>query len=178
MRYLVLLILGFSLAASGQGKIYKWEMPDGSIRYSDKPQPGAKEVKLPPLQTYTAPPVPAASAKPKAGADDKGAAYKIFEVQSPENGEVIRNNAGMISIQLSLAPNLRAEDSIEIFMDGKSVGSGRGTSISLTSVDRGSHSIQASIKDKSGKPVIQTSSVTFELKRISAKKRVVAPRKR
>ena len=178
MRYLVLLILGFSLAAFGQGKIYKWVMPDGSIRYSDQPQAGGKEVKLPPLQTYTAPPVPAASAKPKAGADDKGAEYKIFEVQLPENGEVIRNNAGMISIQLSLAPSLRAEDSIEILMDGKSIGSGRGTSISLTSVDRGSHSIQASIKDKSGKSIKQTASVTFELKRVSAQNRAVAPRKR
>ena len=166
MRYLVLLVLGLLLAAPGQAKIYKWKMPDGSIRYSDKPQPGGEEVKLPSLQTYTAPPVSETADIPEK-AESEGAEYKTFEVKSPKNAEVVRNNAGMISIQIGLEPALGSGHSIEILMDGKSVGSGRGTSISLSNVDRGSHSIQASIKDSAGKAVKQTSSVTFHLKRNS-----------
>jgi len=167
MRYLVLLILGLSLAVPTQAQIYKWVMPDGSIRYSDKPQPGGKEVKLPPLQTYTAPPIPAKAAKKSEASTTQAIEYKTFVVQSPKNNEVIRNNAGMISIQLSLEPALRSAHSIEIFMDGKSVGSGKGTRISLTNVDRGSHTIKASVKDESGKAIKQTASVTFHLLRAS-----------
>ncbi len=166
MRYLVLLILGLLLAVPSQAKIYKWVMPDGSIRYSDKAPPGGKELKLPPLQTYSAPPVPEAVAKSEASTGG-AVEYKIFEVQSPKDDEVIRNNAGTISIQLSLAPNLIPGHSVEIFMDGKSVGSGQGTRISLSNVDRGSHTIKASIKDESGKAVKETASVTFHLQRAS-----------
>lgn len=166
MRYLVLLVLAVVLVLPVQAKIYKWKMPDGSIRYSDKPQPGGQEVKLPALQTYTAPALPAATAK---AAEDKtkAAEYKTFEFLSPKPNQAIRDNAGMVSIQLSLEPPLQADDSIEILMDGKSVGSGRGTAISLTNVDRGSHSLQASIKDKSGKAIKKTASITFHLKRHS-----------
>ena len=140
-------------------------MPDGSIRYSDKPQPGGQEVELPRLQTYTAPPVSQSSSKPTEA--ETKVDYKTFEVKSPSNNQVVRSNGGQISIQIGLEPALGSGHSIEILMDGKSVGSGRGTSISLTNVDRGSHSIQASIKDDAGKAIKQTSSVTFHLKRAS-----------
>ncbi len=164
MRYLLLLVLGLTLALPGQAKIYKWKMPDGSIRYADKPQPGGTEIKLPPLQTYTAPALPASRAKSEESGKQTQE-YKSFEVRTPGNNQVVRDNAGMVSIQIGLAPGLAAGHSIEILMDGKSVGSGRGTSISLTNVDRGSHSIQASIKDESGKAIKKTASVTFHLKR-------------
>ena len=56
---------------------------------------------------------------------------------------------------------------VEILLDGKSVGSGRGTSVSLTDVDRGSHTITATVKDASGKAVATAPGVTFNLKRAS-----------
>ncbi len=166
MRYLVLLVLGLLLTAPGQAKIYKWKMPDGSVRYSDQPQPGATELVLPKIQTYTPAPVPEAAEKPSSTAEEV-VEYKSFEVKSPKNGEVIRNNAGSISISLGLEPALLADHSIEILVDGKSVGSGKGTSISLSNVDRGSHSVQASIKNAEGKAIKQTPSVSFHLKRHS-----------
>jgi hypothetical protein len=167
MRYLVLLALGLLLTTPGQAKIYKWKMPDGSVRYSDQPQAGATELELPKIQTYTPIPVPEAKGKPSEAAG-KAVEYKSFEVKSPKNGEVIRNNGGSISISLGLDPALLSGHSIEILMDGKSVGSGKGTSISLSNVDRGSHSIQASVKNAEGKAIKQTSNVSFHLKRHSS----------
>ena len=166
MRYLMMLLMGIVLAMPGQAKIYKWKMPDGSVRYADKPQKGGEEVKLPELQFYTAPPLPAVQPK-TANKTPATTQYKTFKVSSPKADQVLRDNSGKVSVQLSIDPGLDKNHSIEILMDGKSIGSGRGTSVSLTNVDRGSHTLQASIKDKSGKAVKQSASVTFHLKRHS-----------
>jgi hypothetical protein len=167
MRRLIL-VLCLTLAtgvAQGQ-KIYKYVLPDGKVVYSDTPPPdaGAEKVELSPLQTFSAPP-----AAPLGSGDrekkKEGESYEEFTITKPANDETIRDNGGNISISLSLKPGLKGGHSIDVTMDGKSLGSGRGTSITLTDVDRGSHSVQATVKDESGKAVAKSNSVTFHLKR-------------
>ena len=162
----VLLAVGAVPAAA---KIYKWVMPDGSIQYSDRPQEeGAKEVDLPPLQTFSPPPTPART--PAAGDDAQARdaqGYEVVKVVSPADGEVVRDNGGTVSVQLALEPALQAGHTVEILLDGKPIGSGRATSASVTGVDRGSHTVSAVIKDASGNTVASASGVTFHLKQAS-----------
>ncbi|MDX1434680.1 MAG: DUF4124 domain-containing protein [Gammaproteobacteria bacterium] len=163
---------------AGSQKIYKFVLPDGRITYSDRPpedDPDAQEVRLSPLQTYSPPPTPAldtASSRPK---PDDAAGYEELEVTSPANDATLRDNGGSVSISIALKPGLHSGHSIDIVMDGKSIGSGNSTSVTLTNVDRGSHTVQAKVLDEAGKVVISSNSITFHLQR-AAVRPAVTPR--
>ncbi len=148
-------------------KIYKWIMPDGSVTYSDQPQvEGAKAVELPPLQTYSAPPTPPPAAD-ESSVPVQGIEYNKVEVVAPKPNETLRDNGGTISVQLSIEPPLQAGHEVKILVDGKSIGSGRATSARMSNLDRGSHTISATVTDADGKVVKSASSVTFHLQRSS-----------
>jgi hypothetical protein len=148
------------------GKIYKYTLSNGNIVYSDKPPPGdqAEEVTIEPLQSFSLPNAPrlnpsASRAKPEA------VAYQEFKVTSPSDDQTIRDNGGNVGVSLSLTPGLRGGHSIDVMMDGQSIGSGSGTTVTLTEVDRGTHTLQATIRDADGKEIARSNSVTFHLKR-------------
>lgn len=44
------------LCVTAQAQTYRWVDKDGTVHYSDRPQPGAERVALPKAQTYSAPP--------------------------------------------------------------------------------------------------------------------------
>ena len=153
------------------GKIVKYTLPSGEVIYSDKPPPEAtsgEEVQVEPLQSFTVPPAPPLedSTARKDEKEDEG--YQEFKVTSPANDAVIRDNGGNVRISLELEPRLQPDDVIEMFMDGESLGTGRTTTVTMTNVDRGSHTIQAAVRDKRGKRVITSATVTFNLLRAAA----------
>ena len=175
---LTLMVLALPALAQTQTKtVYKWVMPDGSIEFSDRPQEeGAVLGEAVELQV-SEPGAQAGAAAPGAlpagqdtGTDPDGTAagYDSIAVTSPTEGQSIRDNGGNVSISLALKPALRPDDVIELFMDGTSVGTGRSTSVTMTNVDRGSHTVQAAVRDKAGKQVITSGAVTFHLLRVAA----------
>jgi hypothetical protein len=171
MPALLRLILIALLLAPGvaPAKIYKWILPDGSIKYSDKPQEqGAQELQLPPLQTYSAPPLPSSGEGAEQGSGPVAeSGYDVVEVVTPEQGQSIRDNGGTIDVRLVIEPGLRSGHVVEIMLDGNAIGSGRATSASVSNLDRGTHTISATVKDASGKVVASAGSVTFHLLRTS-----------
>ena len=163
---LILLVLAPGLLSA---KIYKWIHPDGTTSYSDQPQvDGAKEVKLPALQVYSAPPTAPPAAIDAADVEAAASvAYEVVKITSPTSGESIRDNGGTVSVQLAIEPALQSGHVVEIVVDGKSIGSGTATSASVSNLDRGSHSISATIKDGAGKVIGNASAVTFQLHKAS-----------
>ena len=154
------------LAMSAQGgEVFKWKAPDGSTVYSDRPQQGAEEVHVAPLQTYHSPPLPPEGA----GRQDKPETfpgYDRFEITRPQNNATLRDNGGNVSIALRLDPGLQNDHTLEVFLDGKLLGgSGKATSVQLRNVDRGTHTVHAIIKGASGKEFARTAPVTFHLHR-------------
>ena len=167
LRTAYFLCLMLALGTAQAGKIYKWTLSNGDVVYSDKPPPSeqADEVTLEPLQTFSAPPAPSLDDEddePKA-AEPQG--YEEFKVTSPTNDATIRDNGGNVRVSLSLTPGLQSGHSIEVMIDGQPIGSGKSTSLTLTEVDRGTHTVQATIKDSDGKEVARSNSVIFHLKR-------------
>jgi len=148
-------------------EIYRWTNPDGRVVYSDRPQSAdAEAVQLPPLQTYTPQALPSSGSAGNASAGkQQDAGYKELAVTSPANDVVLRDNGGTVSVQVKIDPPLRRGHRIEIVLDGKPVGRGAGTSVSLANVDRGTHSVSAVVVDGDGKTLVQASAVTFHLKR-------------
>ena len=163
----VFLCLMLAVGAAQAGKIYKHTLPNGDVVYSDKP-PAAdqgEESKVERLQSFSLPPAPPLEDSTAKKDEPEPVGYQEFKVTSPSNDATIRDNGGNVRVSLSLTPGLRSGHSIQVMMDGKPIGSGSGTSLTLTEVDRGTHTVQAAIKDSDGKEVARSNSVIFYLKR-------------
>jgi hypothetical protein len=70
-------------------------------------------------------------------------------------------------VRIVIEPGLRSGHVVEILLDGNAIGSGRATSASVSNLDRGTHTISATVKDADGKVVASAGSVTFHLLKIS-----------
>lgn len=158
-------------------KVYKVIQPDGTVMFTDSPQPGdgAEEVDVPPLNTT--PPL----ASPRDAFDDSPAAeleqgYADVRITSPADNASIRDNAGNVNVDVKVSPSLRSGDKVELKLNGQSIAGGKKTSFALTGMDRGTHSLQAVIKDSAGKVVASSQSVTFTLQRRSAILQPAPPR--
>jgi len=157
-----------AMGAAHAGKIVKYTLKNGQVIYSDTPPPEAasgEEVTVEPLQSFTLPPAPPLEDSVAEEDAPEQVGYEEFKVTSPANDATIRDNGGNVRVSLSLSPGLQGGHSIEIFMDGQAIGSGNSTSLTLTDVDRGTHTVRATVTDSDGKEVARSNSVIFHLRR-------------
>ncbi len=161
------LCLTLAVGAAQAGKLYKYTLSNGDVVYSDKAPPvdQGEEITLEPLQGFKLPPAPPLKDSTAKKDEAKPVGYEEFKVTSPTNDTTIRDHGGNVRVSLSLRPGLRGGHSIEVMMDGKSIGSGNSTSVTLTEVNRGTHTVRASVMDSEGKEIARSNSVIFHLKR-------------
>ncbi len=164
MRLIISFILFISIGSVVAETVYKTIDEDGNAIFTDKPSENAEEIKLQKLQTIKNPNPSKYTSKPKRAKEET--LYKTLSVTNPADGAGLRINNGNVSISLLLQPPLRASHKIIIRVDGKEVSNGLASSVSLQNMDRGTHSITASVVDGNGKQMISTSS-TFSLLRAS-----------
>jgi hypothetical protein len=169
MRYfIVLLVLWAGLA---QAEVYKSTNADGEVIFSDQPSPGAEQVQLPELPTYSAPPLRTPGRT--SGAGQKPAAQSLYQSMvftTPEDDATVRNNLGALSATVSLQPelNTRLGHRIQYYLDDVPQGTPvTTTSIGFTNLDRGSHRVSASVVDNQGNAIISSDTVIFHLHRES-----------
>ena len=100
-------------------------------------------------------------------------------IVSPADGDVIRSNSGAVHIIVNVeAPKTEAGASLEkldglvrkVFLDSELVASGVGSSFQLQAVDRGVHSLKASLH-RDQEEIHQSPPVTFTLLRHSSIRR-------
>lgn len=179
---LLLILLGLALPLCVFGGVYKWVGPDGKVTYSDKPQPGAIEVEMPkfpavapvtaPVTTSTTAPAasgPQADAK-KSVPPFKG--YSKLSIVKPESDATVRENTGNVQVELASEPEWNPQwgHKVSLTLDGKPLPETHAaTKFDLHNVDRGSHTLQITVLDEKGVMLITSQSVTFHMKRQSAK---------
>ena len=164
-RFPVLLML---LAASVQADVYRSVNENGEIIYSDQPTPDAQRINLPELPTYKAPPVPGFSSTPETA--PIVSPYKSVKITAPENDATIRDNQGVVRVQVVLAPPLitRQGHKIQFSLNGEPHGIPVGTtSISFSNLDRGTYTLSASVVDANGAVLKTSDPVVFHLHRES-----------
>ena len=167
MRLIILFMMMLFAVSLYAETVYKTVDEDGNIIFTDKPSATSEEIELQELQTIKNPnpaqyqPLPKKSPEP-----DLSKLYKSLLITNPADGSGLRDNAGNVSISVSLQPSLRPGHSLVITLDDKEIAKGSSLSVSLSNVDRGTHSIGASVIDSSGKQLISTSS-SFSLLRHS-----------
>ena len=147
------------LAATGVlAEAYTWVDEDGVVHYSDRPQPGAKEIILPESNTVRTRQVarPGATADTADAAEDAGPfRYETLEVSAPAPEETLWNIEGVLNVSLALSPALQPGHQVRVYFDGESR-MVRGTSFQIDEVYRGVHNIQAEVLDETGKLMIRS----------------------
>lgn len=171
-KYLILFLL---VTISAQAEIYRLIDEHGNVIYSDKPDNSAEKIELKELSTYTPTPIPVEIKESEIVIDEQANLevpdYKI-SITSPKHDENIWGNAGTISINVDISPELNSErgDQLLFKLDGKKVAAPQSSiSFTLDSLDRGSHIALVSIIDKSGEIIRSSKSVLFHVHRRSQK---------
>lgn len=167
MRRILLFLLVLACAAAA-ADVYKRIGPDGSVFFSDRAGPDAEKVEIGPVDTVSFPPVNEEAAYGSEDEDGGPFRYDEFAIASPTEEEGIRSNDGNITLRLTLQPALQGGHAIAVTMDGSPIGTGGSTTIQMTNLPRGGHTVQASILDAQGKQVAQTEPVTFYVLRAAA----------
>ncbi|MCP4129276.1 MAG: DUF4124 domain-containing protein [Gammaproteobacteria bacterium] len=159
---ILFLIAPMLLCFSAVAGIYKYVDANGNVHYSDQEQAGAEEVDLPAAVTYT----PTAARTPASGKAKPGKkqGYTEMSIVQPKMNETLRSNSGDVQVAIELKPGLATGDTITLYLDGKEEIKGSGqTSVMLTNVDRGSHTLRATVFNKNGVAVISSKSIIFHL---------------
>ena len=166
--HLIALLTGL-LSTAAQAEIYKSVNPDGSISYSDKPIAGGKAIIPPEITPAPAILIPR-KLKPEDQDKDKPLPYKVFKLVSPTNNTTIRNNIGDVAVSLKIKPELQTKHkhTISIYLDNKEIVNNlSSSSYTVKNIDRGSHTISATLHDKTGKALKKSQSITLHLHRFS-----------
>lgn len=170
----LLLACAVAPADAAERTIYRTTDANGRAVFTDVPPRNGDEaqtitVEVDDANTYAA----TSSRTPYEGrqsSENTSAAnpYSSLAIVSPSDDESIRNNAGNVSIQAEVFPELRRGHQLRLVMDGALTEViPDGTTFALGNVDRGSHSVAAAVVDRSGTIVTQSPSITFNLLRNS-----------
>jgi hypothetical protein len=161
MRAIVFTLLSVLCTAAFAATVYKWVDENGITHYSDQPHENAQKVTVAQPQTYKAPKLPAEQAS--AAAPPKVAPpYSSCAIAQPANEDTFPN-ATSVDAAVVTNPAVRSGDEVVLLLDGSRVtnfppGGGGAT---ISPVERGTHSLQAIIRDGNGQVVCQSANITF-----------------
>jgi len=168
MRYISLISL-FCIALpfgfTAQAGLYKGLDDEGNVVYSDKPFTDSQVFTPPPLSVVDALKVPP---KEEVVEEEKTAetTYTAFSISAPTSQQVIWNEPDLtVTMQLKPALSTAEGHNVWLLMDGKPlVKNSQSLSLQIGRADRGEHQIQGQVRNKKGKIIKRTQSVTIHIK--------------
>jgi len=162
MKQALAIFLGSLLATTAFATTYVRVEKDGTKTYSDRPLPGGQPIDLRPAQTYSAP-TPSANSGSQTQRPTDAPDFRYDSCAlTPRNDETF-HSPEQVTLSLSATPTLRFGDQVRFLVDGADVG-GNGPSASLINPDRGSHTVNANVSDRSGRSLC-TATTTFHVQR-------------
>lgn len=168
MRTLLLAFL-FLTTISASAAIYKWVDEKGVVHYTDQPPTqNARPANLPPLQTYKEGTKPKLEslAKPGGNAGQPAAAVPALKITSPAPEETFRGDAErQVPVSVQLSQVLGDGQFLMYHLDGADQsGPTPNTTFTLTSVERGAHTVSVSLVNAAGRELARSESVTVHMK--------------
>lgn len=172
MLRISLLIVGIFYAATAAAPTYTWLDQNGIRQYSDRPVPGATEVKVQGAQTYSAPKPQVAPTPVSANLTGEPFKYASCAIGSPTNEQVFLS-VSSVSLNWRFEPRLRSSDRVQMFLDGQPQAGVpfNAQSFTVAPIPRGTHVAAVSVQDSAGKVLCRSPDVTFHVRQPS----VLAP---
>jgi hypothetical protein len=182
MQYAWVII--FLSITSVQAGIYRSVDAEGNVVFTDEPSPGAEKIEISPSTVISSdqgitsgdeetddilklsPEGESQTFEPEA---DAIPSYQI-RIIAPADDESIWVNNGNVSVSMIVEPQLDAErgDLIVLNLDGADVGPAQPTTtFQLNNLSRGTHTVSATVVDRSGSALTSSETVTFHLHRTS-----------
>lgn len=154
----ILVALGVLVAGAALADAYTWTDEQGVVHFSDRPQPGAKQIDLPEQDVRR----PAPTVRSPSVSDDELESlpnapfeYQSVEISSPGAEETLWNIEGVLSVSINLQPALQPGHQVRVYFDGnpRMVD---GTSFQIQEVWRGVHNLQVEVIDETGTLMIRS----------------------
>ena len=154
-----------SVSTICQAEVYRWERPDGTVEYSDKPGTNGQQIEVRPLPIINLPiPSNAPVSQPKA----VDSSYTLAIV-APAHDTTIRNSNEALAITAAINPPLKPAHQVRLTLDGSPATQlGKSTQFTLNTLHRGSHQLAVEIVNSTGKTIQTSPSVTVHVFRQSA----------
>ena len=168
--YNKILFLLLLLPGLAQAVICKSIDADGVVSYTKVPAATCPQpVDLPATQTFESQAVSTpAEAEAAEAAEPEPAfeGYRSITIMQPEADGVVRSNEGKVPVAVGLDPGLQPGHRIALYIDGKAVqGDFDGPAIELSGIERGTHSVRATVSDERGKLLASSPTVSFTLRK-------------
>lgn len=169
MRKWLILLSALSATSASSAPAWTWVDADGTVHFSDRPVPGARQVQIVGAQGFTTQQTaPAPASVARESATTPAALYQVAEIVSPADQETLRNIGGALTVLVRFQPALRPDHRFDLALDGERQNLNATSSrVSLQDVFRGSHTLQLIVTDASGAEITRSAPRTFFVQQTS-----------
>jgi hypothetical protein len=170
MRKWLILLSALSGTAASAAPAWTWVDANGTVHYSDRPVPGARQVELSSAQSIGTR-VVRESAPPAAGQPEAAAAsqaYQSIDILSPAELETLWNIGTLLPVQVSFQPALQPGHRYDVLFDGQRRNLDTvAPRVTLPDVFRGTHTVQIVVIDAQGTEIARSEPRTFIVQQTS-----------
>jgi Domain of unknown function (DUF4124) len=166
MRKWLILLSALSGTTAIAAPAWTWVDANGTVHFSDRPVPGARQVELSGAQGFGAQ-APARVA-PADGDAAQATPYQAVEIVSPADQETLWNIGATLHVQVRFQPALQSGHRYDLVLDGqrRNVEATAGR-VSLPDVFRGAHTLQVVVIDSAGTELMRSPPRTFFVQQTS-----------
>jgi len=152
------------------GEVYRVVSEDGEVTFTDSPPTNAEAeaVNMPKTNIAIAP-APPAKTKTDGDVTEDEVAYTSARIVQPSYNATIPPGQLDVVVQLALKPLLQSNHLVQLYIDGQKQGPAIAAStFTVSSLDRGKHSVHVEIIGADKKRKAKTQTVTFHVKQHSS----------
>ena len=167
MRKWLILLSALCGTTASSAPAWTWVDANGTVHFSDKPEPGARQVELVGAQGFGSP-APLRTAPRAPTPTDAAAPYQAVDIVSPADQETLWNIATVLNVQVRFQPALQPGHRFDLLFDGqrRNVNS-TATRVALQDVFRGTHTLQVVVIDTAGTELMRSGTRTFFVQQTS-----------
>ena len=87
--------------------------------------------------------------------------YTDIAITQPANEETVHDNEGNVAVQVAVSPSLAPGDRVVVLLDGQPAGKWADTTLTLSGVERGAHTLEARVVGPGGSMLVASQPITF-----------------
>jgi hypothetical protein len=163
----LILLLALPATTASSAPAWTWVDANGTVHFSDRPVPGARQVELASAQSFGAAVTAPTGARP-AAPGPTAPAYESIEIVSPSDQETLRNIGGSMNVLVQFQPPLQPGHRFDVAIDGQrrniNTASPRAT---VSNMVRGAHSLEIVVIDTAGTELMRSQPRTFFVQQTS-----------